>query len=278
MVEWIFSSILLLIAFFAGFLGSLTGLGGGVIVIPALVLIFKVDIHYAMGASLMSVIATSSGSAMAYLKEGYTNLKIGIFLEMGAVVGAIIGASLVSLLPTPILGVILGVFLIFSSLFSARHKENGATESKKNRFSDSLGLDGSYLYKGKKRVYQVQRPSLGFFLLTFAGFFSGLLGIGSGALKVLAMDKAMQLPFKVSTTTSNFIIGITAAASTGIYLSHGYINPVITFPVILGVVLGSFSGTKILAKLKTKTLRYIFAGAIFLIGIEMIYKGIEAQI
>lgn len=278
MTDLVFSLLILVVSYFAGILGALTGLGGGIVIIPALVLLFDVNIHYAMGASLISVIATSSGTAMAYLKEGYTNLRIGVFLETGAVLGALVGAYLVYYFPTSIIAIILGVVLIFSAYFSIRRQEEVEPAKTSHPWAVALQLDGQYPTPAGEKSYHVQNVPLGLGLLTFAGLMSGLLGIGGGALKVLAMDQAMRLPYKVSTTTSNFIIGITATVSCGIYFAHGYINPVITFPVLLGVVAGAYSGAKILTKMKTRTLRLIFAWVILIIAIQMIYKGFTGQI
>jgi uncharacterized protein len=278
MTTFDFSLLVLVVSYLAGILGALTGLGGGIVIIPVLVLLFKVNIHYAMGASLISVIATSSGAAMAYLKEGYTNLRIGIFLESGAVVGALVGAYLVSFFPTSIIAVILGIVLIFSAFFSLKRKEAHEKATLSHPWAIALKLEGSYPTEEGYKSYHVRHVPLGLSLLTFAGLISGLLGIGAGALKVLAMDQVMRLPYKVSTTTSNFIIGITATVSSGIYFSRGYINPIITFPVMIGVVFGAYSGAKMLTKMPTKTLRVFFAGVIFIIAIQMIYKGIMGQI
>ncbi len=278
MVHWLFSVLLFVISYFAGIVGALTGLGGGVIIIPALVLLLKVDIHYAMGASLISVIATSSGSSIAYLKQGYTNLKVGIFLESGAVLGALLGAYLVAFVSTSLISILLGVVLIFAAFFSIKKKENGGKEKKSHPWAIALKMEGEYPTEEGFKSYAIQRVPLGLSLLTFAGFMSGLLGIGAGSLKVLAMDKVMDLPYKVSTATSNFIIGITAAVSCGIYLARGYIEPIITFPVLLGVVLGSFSGSKFLEKIKSKWLRLIFAIVIAVVAVELIYKGITGGI
>jgi uncharacterized membrane protein YfcA len=273
MVVWLFSLLVFIFSYLAGVVGALTGLGGGVIIIPVLVLLFKVDIHYAMGASLISIIATSSGSSIAYLKQGYMNLKIGIFLECGAVLGAIIGAFLVAFVPTSIIAIVLGVVLIFSAIFSIKKKESVHEGIRSHSWAISLQMAGDYPTKEGLKPYPVQHVPLGLSLLAIAGLMSGLLGIGAGALKVLAMDKAMGLPYKVSTTTSNFIIGITATASSGIYLARGYIEPTIAFPVLLGVVLGGFSGAKIFTKLQSKTLRLIFAAVILIVAAELIYKG-----
>lgn len=278
MTNLLFSVLVFLVSLVAGVLGALTGLGGGIVIIPALVLLFKVNIHYAMGASLISVIATSSGTSAAYLKEGYTNIRIGIFLESGAVIGALVGAYLVSFFPTSILAIILGVVLIFSAYFSLKKKESKVKEKTTHPWAIALQLNGSYPTQQGMKPYQVQNVPLGLSLLTLAGLISGLLGIGAGALKVLAMDLSMGLPYKVSTTTSNFIIGITATVSSGIYLARGYVDPLITFPVLIGVVIGAYCGAKLLTKVATKTLRLIFVCVIFLIAIQMIYKGIMGQI
>jgi len=259
-------------------LGALTGLGGGVVIIPALVLLFNVNIHYAMGASLIAVIATSSGSSMAYLREGYTNLNIGVFLECGAVVGALVGAYLVSYLPISLIAVILGVVLIFSAFFSLKGHKSIPTGTKQHPWATFFKMNGEYPTQEGNKPYYVQHVPLGFFLLLIAGLLSGLLGIGSGALKVLAMDRAMRIPYKVSTTTSNFMIGITATAGSGIYLARGYINPALIFPVVIGVLFGAYTGAKILKKTKTPTLRTIFALVIFAVAVEMIYQGVTGGI
>lgn len=270
MTTAVFSILLLIVSYFAGLLGALTGLGGGVVMIPALVLLFNVNIHYAMGASLISVIATSSGSAMAYLRGGYVNLKIGILLECGAVIGAFVGAYLVYYVSTSIIAIILGAVLIVSAIFSLRRQETKESQKPSHPWATALKLEEP---QAGFKPYHVQHVPLGMGLLTIAGLISGLLGIGAGALKVLAMDNVMRLPYKVSTTTSNFIIGITATVSIGVYFARGYIQPIITFPVLIGVVFGAYTGTKVLAKAGTKILRILFAAVIFFIAIEMIYRG-----
>lgn len=227
-----------------------------------------------MGASLISVIATSSGSAAAYLKEGYTNLRIGMFLEVGAVIGAICGAYLTALVPISGLALVFGAVMLFSSYLTLMRHEIQEPTHVSHPWAIKLKMDGTYpTYSGPKS-YTVQRVPLALGLMTTAGALSGLLGIGSGAIKVLAMDQAMRLPYKVSTTTSNFLIGITAATSAGIYFKQGYINPTLTFPVLLGVLAGSVTGARILAGAKNRTLRLIFSVAIAGIAVEMIYKGL----
>lgn len=268
----LFSIILFLGAYFAGLLGSLTGLGGGVIVIPLLTLVFHVDIRYAIGAALLASIATSSGAASAYVKEGITNIRLGMFLEIATTIGAIIGAIIAVHTPTNTIAIIFGVILIFSAIMTLR-KKNESPILIGSKLAETLKLNSTYPNNGKLVAYKLTNVVGGFSMMTVAGTISGLLGIGSGALKVLAMDSTMRIPFKVSTTTSNFMIGVTAAASAVIYLQRGYMEPGIAFPVILGVLGGAFTGAKLLNKINTKTLKVIFCVAITLVAIQMIYNG-----
>jgi uncharacterized membrane protein YfcA len=275
----VFSGFLFATSIAAGFLGSLTGLGGGVVIVPVLALLFKVDIRYAIGASLVSVIATSSGAAVAYVREGLSNIRIGMFLEVATTFGALLGAYLTAKVSTHWIAMIFGVVLLYSAVASFRQKESVAREPKPaNALAERLELEGAYPGPDGPEPYIAQRVPLGFGIMFGAGTLSGLLGIGSGAVKVLAMDQAMKLPFKVSTTTSNFMIGVTAAASAGIYLSRGYIDPTIAMPVMLGVLAGSLFGTHILVKTKVKTLKNLFALVIVALGVEMIYSGIAGKI
>lgn len=262
----------------AGFLGALTGLGGGVVIVPLLTLLFKVDIRYAIGASLVSVIATSSGAAAAYVKEGFTNVRIGMFLEVATTLGALFGAFLAAKLPTSIVAVIFGMVLLYSAFSSSRSGHQQPSNAQPDPIATRLRLDSSYPSDQGQQTYHVQNVPIGFGLMLLAGTLSGLLGIGSGAVKVLAMDRAMQLPFKVSTTTSNFMIGVTAAAGAGVYLSRGYIDPGLAMPVMLGVLLGSLLGARTLVKAKPRLLRQIFSVVILLLGIEMIYNGLTGRI
>jgi uncharacterized protein len=262
----------------AGCLGALTGLGGGVVVTPALTLLLGVDIRYAIGASLVSVIATSSGAAAAFVREGYSNIRIGMFLEIATTLGALFGAFLATRTPTSILSVIFGLVLLQAAWQSSR----GRPRDEKNRKSDPLArrlkLDGSYPSPDGPREYRVDRVRTGFSLMFGAGTLSGLLGIGSGALKVIAMDQAMHVPFKVSTTTSNFMIGVTAAASAGIYLSRGYIEPGLAMPVMLGVLAGSILGARQLIDAKVRVLRWTFAGVVGVMALEMIFSGVKGKL
>lgn len=271
-----FTGLLFFGSLFAGLLGALTGLGGGVILVPFLALGLHVDIRYAIGVSLISVIATSSGAAAAYVREGYSSVRIGMFLEMATTIGAILGAYLATQVHTQFLAIIFGVVLIYSALVSWRQARNSDPEvTVGSRWSDKLGLSGSYpAPDGTPQEYKVENVSGGFGLMFVAGTLSGLLGIGSGAVKVLAMDRIMKVPFKVSTTTSNFMIGVTAAASAGIYLHRGLIAPGLAFPVMLGVLSGSLIGARYLPRAHVSLLRLVFAFVILALGAEMIVNGV----
>jgi uncharacterized protein len=274
----LFTAILFLGSLLAGFLGALTGLGGGVVIVPLLTLVFGIDIRYAVGASLVSVIATSSGAAAAYVREGFSNIRIGMFLEIATTFGALAGAYLATRLPTKIIGIIFGLMLLFSAYFSSREPQDTSDQEKPNRLAHFLKLEGTYPVAHGQKFYRATRVPLGFGMMYIAGILSGLLGIGSGAMKVLAMDQAMRLPFKVSTTTSNFMIGVTAAASAGIYLSRGFLDPGLAMPVMLGVLAGSMAGATILVKAKSRSLRIIFAFVIVALGIEMIFNAIKGRL
>jgi uncharacterized membrane protein YfcA len=264
-------------SFAAGLLGSLTGLGGGVVIVPLLTLVFGIDFRYAVGASLVAVIATSSGAAAAYVREGFTNVRIGMFLEVATTIGAVIGAALAGLVSTSSLAVVFGLVLLYSAWLASRPREEHIVEQP-DPLAARLRLDGSYPSLAGERHYYPQHVPLGFGLMLGAGTLSGLLGIGSGAVKVLAMDQAMCLPFKVSTTTSNFMIGVTAAASAGIYLARGYIDPGIAMPVVLGALAGAMLGARILSGTRAKVLRAIFAVVIAVLGVEMIANGITGRL
>jgi len=273
-----FTVLVAIVSFAAGLLGSLTGLGGGVVLVPLLTILFHVDIRYAIGASLVSVIATSSGAASAYVKEGFSNIRIGMFLEIATTVGALLGAYLAVWIPTAAIATIFGCTLLYSAYLSRRPRPPELRNLPPDPLATRLKLNGSFPDLDGKRSYNVQRVPAGFSLMFGAGALSGLLGIGSGAVKVLAMDQAMRIPFKVSTTTSNFMIGVTAAASAGVYLSRGYVDPGLSMPVMLGVLAGSLLGSRILVKAETKSLRLIFSLVILVLGLQMLYKGIWGRI
>ncbi len=259
----------------AGLLGALTGLGGGVVLVPLLTIAFHVDIRYAIGASLISVIATSSGAAAAYVREGFSSVRIGMFLEVATTIGAVFGAFLATRVPTHALSIIFGAVLLYSAYLSWQQSHHDETPPhRENPWSDKLRLSGSFPDgNGGQTAYKVDHISAGFATMFGAGILSGLLGIGSGAVKVLAMDRIMGIPFKVSTTTSNFMIGVTAAASAGIYLRRGYIDPGLAFPVMLGVLGGSLLGARYLVHARVSLLRGIFTLVILALGVEMIVTG-----
>ncbi|MFL6427744.1 MAG: sulfite exporter TauE/SafE family protein [Acidobacteriaceae bacterium] len=262
----------------AGLLGALTGLGGGVVVVPVLALLFHVDLRYAIGASLVSVIATSSGAATAYVREGFSNIRIGMFLEIATTLGALVGAYLTAMVSTKAIGIVFGIVLLYSAISSFRGKHEDAAPLHTGGLADRLRLEGEYPTESGLQAYVAQRVPAGFGIMFLAGGLSGLLGIGSGAVKVLAMDQAMRLPFKVSTTTSNFMIGVTAAASAGIYISRGYIMPSLAMPVMLGVLGGSLIGSRILIRARVSILRMLFALVIVTLGIEMIYSSLTGRL
>jgi len=272
------TGLLAVVAVAAGLLGALTGLGGGVVITPAMVLLLGIDLHYAMGAALMSVIATSSGAAAAYVREGFSNIRIGMFLEIATTIGAVCGATLAAIVSPAFLGVVFGVVLLHSAWVSTRGHPAARAGQTADRLAEKLRMNGSFPTPEGQRSYQVSHVKTGFGLMFVAGAVSGLLGIGSGALKVVAMDRAMRIPFKVSTTTSNFMIGVTAAASAGIYLGRGYIDPGLTMPVVLGVLGGSILGARILPGAPTKTLRLIFAVVVAVLAIEMIYSALTGKL
>ena len=266
------------ISFAAGFLGSLLGLGGGMIVVPALTLLLGIDIRLAIGASIISVIATSSGAAAAYVRDRLANLRVAMFLELGTTCGAITGAWLAGLMHARWLFVAFGTILGYSALAMLR-KRPVAVERHHDRvpLSHKLRLHSSY-FDDARRVevaYEPTRPMVGLGLMYIAGIVSGLLGIGSGALKVPAMDLAMELPIKVSTATSNFMIGVTAAASAGLYFARGQIDPFVAAPVAIGVLAGSFLGSKMLSRVSSRALRVTFVAVLVVVSVQMLAKGLH---
>ena len=274
----LFAALLFGGSFLAGLLGSLTGLGGGMVIVPLLAIGFGVNLQYAIGASLISVIATSSGAAAANVREGYTNIRIGMFLEIATTVGALGGAFIAGMISTSAIAIVFAAVLLYSAWLSARPRVEHVTQDLSDPLARSLRLNGTYPTPDGLQPYGVQRVATGFSLMFVAGILSGLLGIGSGAVKVLAMDNAMRLPFKVSTTTSNFMIGVTAAASAGVYLRRGYIDPVLSFPVMLGVLAGALLGARILTKTHPKHLRLVFSVVIVALAVEMVYRAILGTI
>jgi len=272
-----FTLILIFGAYCAGLLGSLTGLGGGVVIIPLLTLALGIDFHYAIGAALVASIATSSGSGSAYVKEGITNIRLGMFLEIATVIGAVIGAFVAYYLNNNVIAIIFGCTLLLTAIMQMIKKQDheGVKGSETAR---KLKLFGSWPQKdGTLRNYELRNVAGGFGVMTIAGALSGILGIGSGVLKVIAMDNLMKVPFKVSTTTSNFMMGVTACASAVVYLQRGNIDPGIACPVMLGVLAGALTGARLLKKLDVRLLRRIFSFAVLLVAFNMIWQGINGN-
>ena len=261
----------------AGLLGALAGVGGGILVIPALTFGFGVDIHLAVGASIVSVIATSSGAATAYVRDRMTDVRVGMFLELATTTGAVCGALLAAIVAPAFLYVLLGVVLLGSAATQvARMGEEVPPADPPSALARLLRLESSYPDRrlGREVPYSARRIPLGFVLMWIAGVVSGLLGIGSGVLKVLAMDGAMRLPMKVSSATSNFMIGVTAAASAGIYLGRGDVDPRIAAPVALGVLTGAIVGARLLGRVSHRAVRLIFLPVLVVVGLETIGRGL----
>jgi uncharacterized membrane protein YfcA len=265
----------------AGALGALLGLGGGVIIVPILTLMAGLNIHYAIGASIVSVIATSSGAAATYVKDRITNLRLGMFLEMATTTGAVTGALVAGRLPGRALSVIFGLVLAHAAwtMHRSRHEDvpKGVVGSP---LATRLRLHGAYYDPalGRRIEYQVTGVPQGFGMMWLAGVISGLLGIGSGVFKVIAMDIMMRAPIKVSTTTSNFMIGVTAAASAGIYFMRGDINPFIAAPVALGILLGTVAGTHLLLRLRGAAIRKVFLIVLIVVALQMIWRGFTGTV
>jgi uncharacterized membrane protein YfcA len=269
--------LLFLVSIVAGFVGAMTGMGGGVVLVPALTLL-GVDIKHAIAVSMVAVIATSSGSAAAYVRDRITNLKVGMFLEMFTIVGALVGATITLASEQRLLFVVFGLVLLAASvMLSAQRRRGRAHVPVQDAFSRWLDLDGSYYDRATQTTiaYQSQRAYLGGLAMFGAGLIAGLLGIGAGALKVLVFDLVMGLPAKVSTTTSNLIIGVTALAGTSVYLAAGLLDPGAAAPVILGVVLGAFGGTRLLVRLTNQTVRGLFVVVLLVLGVQMLWRGIR---
>ena len=271
---------ILIISVIAGIVGSILGLGGGTIITPALTLLFGIDIRYAIGASLISVIATSSGAAIAYIKDKITNLRVGMFLEIATTTGAITGAFLGGIINPNYLYFLFGLLLLYSALaMFKKGKTELPQDVKTHPLAKKLKLNGQYYDKivGKNIHYNVANVPSGFGVMYGAGIISGLLGIGSGSFKVMAMDLFMKLPLKVSSATSNFMMGVTAAASAGVYLLRGNIDPKISAPVALGVLAGATIGARIMQNMKSKTIRKIFIPFLIYVSLEMVLKGLGGR-
>jgi uncharacterized membrane protein YfcA len=258
----------------AGFLGALLGLGGGIIVVPVLTLFLHIDIRYAIAASLISIVATSSGAAASYLRDHITNLRVAVLLEVGTVTGAIVGFLISSHVQSSVLFLLFGLFLFFSAVMMFRKRGESLAEVN-HPWSEKLGLASSFPNERGERIsYQVERVPEGLALMFGAGLLSALLGIGSGILKVLAMDGVMKLPMKVSSATSNFMIGVTATASAGAYFLRGDVRPEIAAPVAIGIIIGSWFGARAMMKMPAALIRKVFVVVLAVVSVQMILKGL----
>ena len=264
----------------AGIAGAVLGLGGGTFIVPALTLLLKLPIRYAIGASIVSVIATSSGAASAYIRDNLTNLRIGIALEVMTVLGAFTGAFAAGHVSPRWLYVVFGLLLAYSAVaLVGRLKIELPGEVPRDPLAARLRFAGVYYDQALSRQvpYVATGVVPGSVMMYLAGVFSGLLGIGSGLFKVLAMDIAMRLPMKVSTSTSNFMIGVTAAASAGVYFARGDVYPLVAAPVALGVLAGAYVGTRILGHLRNTTIRKLFIPVLAAVALSMIVKGLALR-
>ncbi len=261
----------------AGTFGAMLGLGGGAIIVPVLTLLLGIDIHYAIGASIVSVIATSSGAAAVYLRDGVTNIRVAMFLEMATTTGAIAGAFMAGYMGGPGLFIVFGIILLYSAYAMFRRRDAELPSGvEMGPLANFLHLGSSYYDTGLHRLveYNVRGARYGLPLMFIAGAVSGLLGIGSGVLKVPAMDIAMKLPMKVSTATSNLMIGVTAAASAGVYFIRGDVNPFIAAPVAMGVLVGAAFGTRVMMQTRSTRLRKAFVVVLLFVGLQMLWKGL----
>ena len=272
----------MIIAVLAGFLGSLVGLGGGIIITPALTILFGIDIKYAIGASIVAVIATSSGSAIAFVKDHVSNMRVGMLLEVFTTAGGIVGALMAGIFSSKLLYIFFSLILL-NSFYGMLKKTGLITKVKKeeekvenDKYADKYKLNSTYYDKatGETVEYNVTNVPQGSLVMFGAGFASGLLGIGSGAFKVVALDTYMKLPIKVSTATSNFMMGVTATASALIYFFNGTINPAIAAPIALGTLIGSRTGAKVMQRLDAKYIRYIFLPILLFTIVNMFLKGV----
>ena len=272
----------MLIAVFAGFLGSLVGLGGGIIITPALTILFGFDIKYAIGASIVAVIATSSGSAIAFVKDHVSNMRVGMLLEVFTTAGGVVGALMAGVFSSKLLYIFFSLILL-NSFYGMLKKTGLITKVKKeeenvenDKYADKYKLNSTYYDKasGETVKYNVTNVPQGSLVMFGAGFASGLLGIGSGAFKVVALDTYMKLPIKVSTATSNFMMGVTATASALIYFFNGTIHPVVAAPIAIGTLIGSRTGAKVMQRLDAKYIRYIFLPILLFTIINMLLKGL----
>ena len=275
--------LMLAVGLFAGIMGAILGIGGGMIITPIITLALGLDIKYAIGASIIAVIATSSGSTIAFLKDDVLNLRVAMFLEIATTIGAIVGAILTGIFHPAILYFLFGSLLIFSSWNMYRKLRSGKEilkRAKPDKWAQKFNLNSSYFDKNlnKQIDYQVENIPGGLSIMFGAGIASGMLGIGSGAFKVMAMDNAMKMPLKPSSATSNLMMGVTAAASASVYFFNGSINPGIAVPLALGILVGAAIGSRIMQHLPSRVIRMIFIPILLYLGLQMIFKAFGVTI
>lgn len=275
MTPLVFMLIIFAFCILAGLLGSLLGLGGGIIVVPALTLLLGVDIRFAIGASIVSVIATSSGAGASYVKDHLVNVRVAMFLELATVLGAVSGAFLAGVLAGRWLHLAFGAVLIYAALMMWKHERRNGRPPVDDRLAEALKLHSTYIdHAGQEKSYRVRHTGSGFALSGLAGMVSGLLGVGGGIIKVPTMNLVMGIPMKVASTTSTFIIGVTAAASASVYFARGDIDPFIAGPTAIGVLCGSFLGSRLMGRIHGSALRRAFTVVLFIIAFQMLRKGV----
>lgn len=276
--HFVFELAIFIVAILGGTIGAVIGLGGALVITPLLSTVLGVPLHYAIGASLVAIICTSTATSMVSLKShGLTKEKLGLFLALATAIGAIFGAHLAIMMSSKLLFLIFGgILIIVATLSFLRKKKHSVISySKVSNMSEKLQLNDRIVVDDKIQTYNVEHPILGFIFMVGAGFIGGLLGIGAGIFKVIAMDKVMKIPFRVSASTSNFIMGITAFAATSAYYFAGFIDSLITVPVAMGTLIGATIGSKIMPFIPTKVLRLIFFVVILIAAIQMIFKGLS---
>jgi uncharacterized membrane protein YfcA len=274
LVLWLFA-----VSLGASALGGMLGMASGIFIVPILTELGHVDIRTAIGASIVSVIACSCASASPFLKGGLVNVRLAIVLEVATTLGALAGVLLSGVIPTAYLYLLFALILALSAQqMLSRRGETSCTSTAANtqEWPAALGLNGSYPDRalGRSVEYRVQRLPLGMLLMHGAGLISALLGIGSGVLKIPAMDTALRLPIKVSTATSNFMIGVTAAASAGAYFLRGDIVTAVAGPVALGSVVGSVLGARVLLAVSNERVRLLFVMVLLALAVQMALSGL----
>jgi uncharacterized protein len=262
--------LIFLTAVVAGLLVSMLGIGGAMILVPVITLFLGVPMKAAIGASIVSVVATSMAAQVVYQGRGMTNTRLGYILQIATAVGAVVGAMLAVVLGGQYLQILFGLLLLWASWamggrFTGRRKE-APTGLLDERFVDASN--------GETVSYGVRRLPLGFGLSFVAGNISGLLGVGGGAVQMPVMNLFMGIPLKAAIATSNFMIGVTAATSAAVYFGKGYVHPAVAVPSALGILVGAQIGPRIGAKMKSRTLRLLLQLLLLTFAVQMIWKAV----